>query len=453
LLPVAVGTVPRIDTTGPRPAIGPQLAIARHLVRWVLLGALVGVLAGVASAVFLATLDWATAAFDTDGWLLYLLPVGGLAIGCAYHYLGGRSEEGNNLILGEIHDPTAWVPRRMAPMVLVGTIVTHLFGGSAGREGTAVQMGGAIAAWAARTLRLDAGRMRVLLMCGISGGFAGVFGTPLAGTVFGMEVLALGGFRYGAMLPCLAAAVAADLTVRLLGIPHTHYAVTTPVPPLGVTPVLLVAAAGIAFGLCSALFVEAVALVERVARGLAPNPVWRAALGGAAVLAITLALGTRAYNGLSLPLLDAAFANGGGVPALAFLFKLVLTAVTLGVGFKGGEVTPLFVIGATLGVALSGIIPLEPDFLAALGFTAVFAAAANTPVACVIMGAELFGGGAILYGGIAVFVACTISGHRGIYAAQRVLDPKFGPERSPITGAALRDLRTRPPDTGEQDRQ
>ncbi|MFM9106313.1 MAG: chloride channel protein [Chloroflexota bacterium] len=404
----------------------------------------VGVAAGLASAAFLAALAAVTAYRESHGWLIFLLPAAGALMAWAYATVGRSAAGGNNLILDQIHGGRDdLVPLRMFPLILASTLLTHLVGGSAGREGTAVQMGGAIAAAAGRRLGLTAEHLRVLLMCGVSGGFAGVFGTPLAGAVFGMEVLALGGFRYGAMLPCLAAAVSADLTVRLLGIPHAHYAIATPAPPAGIAPVLLVAVAGVAFGLCSALFIESVALVERMARRFAPDPVRRAALGGAAVLALTLALGTRAYNGLSLPLLASTF-DGGAVPALAFLFKLILTAVTLGVGFKGGEVTPLFVIGATLGVTLAAFIPLEPDFLAALGFIAVFAAAANAPVACVIMGAELFGNGAILYGGIAVFVAYTVSGHRGIYHAQRILAPKFGPGRDGLAGAALRDLRERP---------
>lgn len=414
--------------------------------RWLLTGIglaiPIGVAAGLASAGFLAALAAVTAYRESHGWLLFLLPVAGAIIAWAYSGVGRSAAGGSNLIIDQIHDGQRddLVPLRMFPLVLGATLLTHLVGGSAGREGTAVQMGGAIAAWAARVLGLGREQMRVLLMCGIAGGFSGVFGTPLAGTVFGMEVLALGGFRYGAMLPCLAAAVAADLTVRLLGIPHAHYAVATPVPPLGIEPVLLVALAGVAFGLCSALFSEAVLLVERFSKRWAPSPVWRAAIGGVAVILITLALGTRAYNGLSLPLLEDAF-DGGNVPMLAFLFKLILTAVTLGVGFKGGEVTPLFVIGATLGVTLSSFIPLEPDFLASLGFTAVFAAAANTPVACVIMAAELFGNGAILYGGIAIFIAYTISGHRGIYHSQRVLAPKFGPRAGHDPETTLRDLR------------
>jgi H+/Cl- antiporter ClcA len=385
-----------------------------------------------ASAGFLAALAWVTQAQTNHPWLLFGLPPAGALIAWAYAGVGKSAAGGTNLLLDQLHaeDRTDLVPLRMFPLVLGATLLTHLVGGSAGREGTAVQMGGAIAAALARRLRLDLPDLRVLLMSGIAAGFAGVFGTPLAGTVFGMEILARGSIRYGALIPCLVAAFAADLTVRGLAIPHAHYEVAAPWPALALEPVLLAAVAGVAFGLVAAAFVRATGAVEHAAARLLPNPIWRTALGGGAIILATLALGTRAYNGLSLPLLDAAVA-GAPVPTFAFLLKLGLTALTLGVGFKGGEVTPLFVIGATLGATLAGLLPMPPDALAALGFVAVFGAAANTPLACVLMGAELFGGDGVAYVGIAVLVAYTVSGGRGIYASQRALASGIGRASSP----------------------
>lgn len=417
--------------------------------RWLLVGILlavpIGIASGLASSLFLASLAVATAWQGENPWLLYLLPLAGAAIAWAYAGIGRSAAGGNNLILDQIHeaDRVGLVPLRMFPLVLAATLLTHLCGGSAGREGTAVQMGGAIASWFSRLLGVGADRLRIMLMCGISGGFASVFGTPLAGTVFGMEVLAVGGIRYEALIPCLVAAVAGDLTVRLLEIPHASYALATPTPAFGLTTVGLVVVAGAAFGIVSVLFGEATAAVERVSTRLVPRPIWRTVLGGGVVIAITFALGTRIYNGLSLPLLAAAFEEPEAVPTFAFLFKLVLTAVTLGVGFKGGEVTPLFVIGAALGATLAGPLGLPADFLAAIGFIAVFAAAANTPIACVVMGAELFGTTGIAYVGIATFVAYTISGDRGIYHSQRILVPKHAPMSSTDVGATLRELRAR----------
>ncbi len=397
--------------------------------RWVILGILlavpVGIASGLASALFLIALDIVTSWFGTYPWLLWLLPVVGAATAWAYSTIGKSAARGNNAILDQIHDAdeAGTVPLRMFPMILITTLATHLVGGSAGREGTAVQMGGAIAASLARLFRVGPEHLRVMLMCGVSGGFGSIFGTPLAGTVFAMEVLTLGGMRYDALIPCLVAALLGDLTVQLIGVEHTPYAITSPLPELGITPILVVALAGILFGLTSTAFSEGMLYLERWSKRLVTNPILRGAAGGLAVIALTLLFGTRIYNGLSLPLLAAPF-DGEAVPTFAFALKLLLTVVTLSFGFRGGEVTPLFVIGATLGATLAAPLGMPVDVLAALGFVAVFAAAANTPIACVLMGAELFGAESILWMGIAVFVAYAVSGDRGIYHAQRVVAPK-----------------------------
>lgn len=400
----------------------------------------IGVGCGMAGAVFLRALAWATAAQTDHGWLLFLLPPAGAGMAWLYAGVGRSAVGGANLILDQIHEPQgSGVPLRLFPLILLTTVATHLFGGSAGREGTAVQMGGAIGGQLARTLRLDGRQTRLALMCGISGGFAGVFGTPLAGTIFAIEVLAIGRIRFGALLPCLASAFASDEAVRLLRVHHGVYRIAA-IPDLSASLILKVALAGVAFGVASALFSEATEAVSHAAARLVADPVARTALGGGLVVGATLLLGTRIYNGLSLPLLSSAFTDPAAVPTPAFLAKLGLTALTLGVGFKGGEVTPLFVIGATLGVSLAAPLSLPPSFLAALGFVAVFAAAANTPFACVAMGAELFSGG-ILYFGVATFIAYAISGHRGIYPAQRVRTGKR-PLRDPrLRGATLREIR------------
>jgi H+/Cl- antiporter ClcA len=387
-----------------------------HLLRWILLGSLVGVLAGLSSAAFLVTLDWATAAFDEHPALLYGLPLAGLAIGLVYHYGGGRSVEGNNLIIDEIHEPTAWVPRRMAPMVFVGTVVTHLFGGSAGREGTAIQMSGSLTDAASRVLRLDPATRRVMLVAAISGGFGAVFGVPLAGAVFGLEVQAVGRLRYEALVPALVASVVGDVVVLRLGVEHL---LTPQLVRVELSPGLIakVAVAGVAFGLTALAFTTVVHGVKRLFARIPWAPA-RPLVGGVLVVLMTLAVGNRLYNGLSLGLAESSL-FGGPVPTWAFLAKLVFTAVTLGSGFVGGEVTPLFIIGTTLGASLAGVLDVPVPLLAALGFVAVFAGAANTPLACTIMGVELFGSGAVGYLAIACVLAFVFSSHRGIYGAQR----------------------------------
>jgi H+/Cl- antiporter ClcA len=400
-----------------------QVQLIAHMLRWVALGSLVGVLAGLASTVFLMSLDWATETFDEQGWLLYLLPLAGVAIGLAYHYGGGRSVEGNNLIIDEIHAPSDWVPRRMAPMVLVGTVVTHLFGGSAGREGTAIQMSGSLADTASRIMRLDAYDRRIMLITAIAGGFGSVFGVPLAGAVFALEVQAVGRVQYEALVPCLAASVVGDLVVAGLGVEHTP---TPDLGDLGLSGSLLVrvAVAGLAFGLASVAFSELTHGLKRAFAQLLPWAPGRPFVGGILVIGLTLAAGTRAYNGLSLGLAEASLA-GAEVPTWAFALKILFTAVTLGAGFVGGEVTPLFVVGATLGATLAGVLDVPVPLMAALGFVAVFAGAANTPLACTLMGVELFGAGAVPYLATACVVSYVFSSHRGIYGTQRIGTPKL----------------------------
>jgi H+/Cl- antiporter ClcA len=399
------------------------LRLVLHLLRWVALGSIVGVLAGLSSAAFLWTLDRATLAFDEHPALLFGLPLAGLCIGAVYHYGGGRAVEGNNLIIDEIHEPTAWVPRRMAPMVFVGTIVTHLFGGSAGREGTAIQMSGSLTDGASRLLRLGPDDRRTMLVAAMAGGFGAVFGVPLAGAVFGLEVQAVGRLRYEALVPSLVASVIGDLVVHRIGIEHT---ITPDLGHIELAPLLLVkvAVAGVAFGLTAMAFTLTVHWIKRVFARVIPWAPGRPFVGGVLVVLMTLAVGNRLYNGLSVGLTEASL-FGGPVPTWAFLAKLLFTAVTLGSGFVGGEVTPLFVMGATLGATLGGVLHVPVPLLAALGFVAVFAGASNTPLACTIMGVELFGGGAVGYVAVACVMAYIFSSHSGIYGSQRPGGPKL----------------------------
>jgi H+/Cl- antiporter ClcA len=304
------------------------------------LAVLTGLAAGGASWIFLELLHWATDTQSAHPWLLYLLPFAGAVLAWLYAGYGRAAAGGNNLIIDQIHDPRdSGVPLRMFPLILFSTIVTHLFGGSAGREGSAVQMGGSIAGEIARRFKLSRTAGRIVLMCGVAGGFSSVFGTPLAGTIFAMEMLALGGIRYEALIPCLIAAVAGEWTMEQFDYAHAHYAIVSAIPTLDLGAILQVAAAGVAFGIASAAFSELTAWIEHGSSSLIPNPVWRIFTGGLAVIAVTLLLGTRDYNGLSLGLLADSF-SGAHIANFAFAAKLLLTAITLGVGFKGGEVTP-----------------------------------------------------------------------------------------------------------------
>ncbi len=413
-----------------------------HLVRWTALGSVVGVLAGASAAGFLVTLDWATETREEHGWLLFLLPVAGFVVGLAYHRLGSTSAGGNNLILDEIHERRAWIPRRMAPLVFVGTVLTHLCGGSAGREGTAIQMSGSLTdafnRVAHRIARLDDDDRRLLLIAAIGGGFGAVFGVPVAGMVFALEVQAIGTLRYDALVPTLAASVVGDLVVRALGVHHT--ALPT-IGPVDLQPLLLaqVALAGVVFGLASTAFTQ---LTHRLKALFARTALWpplRPVVGGLAVIALTYLVGSRDYLGLSIPLITQALAGGAGVVLFAFALKILFTAVTLGSGFQGGEVTPLFVIGATLGASLGRLLGVPVPLMAAIGFVAVFAGAANTPLACIVMGVELFGAAPMVPMAVACVTSYLCSSHHGIYSSQRLGQakaPRSGSSSDPASGRA-----------------
>jgi H+/Cl- antiporter ClcA len=412
----AVRALVRLDLTE-------QARLVAHLARWIVLGAVVGVLAGLASAGFLEALDRATDTREAHPGLLFGLPLAGFAVGLAYHYGGGRAAGGNNLIIDEIHDPQAWVPRRMAPLVFAGTVATHLFGGSAGREGTAIQMAGSLTDGFARLARMARLDRRLLLIAAIAGGFGSVFGVPLAGCVFALEVQALGRIRYDAIVPAMTASLVGDLVVRALGVQHT------PVPVLGAVDLdpLLVAkvlVAGMAFGVTALVFAELAHGIRSAFRTTVPWPPARPLIGGVAVIGLTYAVGTRDYLGLSLPLVTRSLAGGAGVVGAAFALKMLFTTVTLGSGFPGGEVTPLFVIGATLGATLGQLLGVPVPLMAAIGFVAVFAGATNTPLACTIMGVELFGAGPIVLLAVACIASYVVTGDRGIYGTQRVDTPK-----------------------------
>ncbi|MEZ5139357.1 MAG: chloride channel protein [Acidimicrobiales bacterium] len=407
---------PSSPTDATRSAASPAARLRRTL-RWIGLGAVTGVLAGLSSAGFLVTLEKVTEVRVQHPWLLWLLPVGGFTVGLAYQRLAGRAAGGNALILDEIHQPSAWIPRRMAPLVYLGTEITHLFGGSAGREGTALQMSGSLTDAVSRRLHLDQEDRRTLLVAALGGGFGAVFGVPLAGIAFGIEVQSVRHLRTRALLPSVVAALVGDRVVRLLGVHHTA------TPQLdridwSVPLVAKVALAGVAFGLTAHAFVLA---THGVKGALAARVGWsplRPVVGGVAVILLTGAVGTHDYLGLSIPLIESSLAGGVGIVGAAFALKLLFTAVTLGSGFQGGEVTPLFVIGATLGVTLGRALGVPVELLAAVGFVGVFAGAANVPVACTVMGAELFGVHGVPLFAVACAASWAVSHPHGIYGAR-----------------------------------
>ncbi|MEP6747440.1 MAG: voltage-gated chloride channel family protein [Bacteroidota bacterium] len=411
-----------------------HIAIANHLVKWTLLVIPVSFITGSLVALFLWLLDISIHFRWSHPWLLFFLPLAGIVIYFLYKLWGKNAEAGNNLIMDEIHTPGGGVPARMAPLVLITTVITHLFGGSAGREGTAVQIGGSMAAWIAKILKLSEADIKMLLMAGIAAGFGAVFGTPVAGAVFALEVLAIGSIKYDALIPCLIASVLADITCAAWGIHHTQYHINyggegklfLSFFHIDLLLLLKVIIAGALFGLTSYLFSTLSHGIKNYSKRLVKTEWLIPVIGGCIIILFTFLLGTQDYLSLGVtnPEKDAVSIvscfQHGGANSFSWLWKLLFTAITLGTGFKGGEVTPLFFIGAALGNTIASLSGAPVDLMAGLGFIAVFAGATNTPIACTLMGVELFGGSNVCYYAVACFTAYYFSGHTGIYSAQRL---------------------------------
>lgn len=391
------------------------------ILKWIVICISVGILSGSASAFFLVSLEWVTQFRINHDWIIWLLPFGGLLVGFSYYYWGESVVKGNNLLLEEYEKPKKVIPLKMAPLVLLGTLLTHLFGGSAGREGTAVQMGGAIADQFTKIFNLDNTERKILIILGISAGFASVFGTPLAGAIFALEVLYFSKINLKSIILSFIVAYAAYFTVEFWQIKHTHYSIPV-VPEVSFSSLFYTLFLGLLSGLAALLFARSTHLWSSLFSNIKYPPL-RPFIGGI-ILAIAFAgLGFTQFSGLGVPFIVDSF-NHPNV-WYDFLLKILFTGFTLGAGFKGGEVTPLFFIGAALGSALFLIIPLPIAFLAGLGFVAVFSGATHTPIACTVMGIELFG----IQPGFFIAIACTIayfsSGSVGIYKSQIVKGAKY----------------------------
>lgn len=388
---------------------------SKNILKLILISILIGGISGLFIGIFLIFLEKAVDINLKHKFLVFILPLSGMLMTFLYSKYGGNSQKGNNLIIENINGSKEEIKFIMAPLVFLGTVLTHLFGGSVGREGTGVQIGGTIGNALSKILKCSTYEKKILLISGVAAGFSSVFGTPLTGTIFALEISNIGSLNYNSMIPAITSAIVGNSVVKILGVKHSHYKIP-PVESVDLTNILKVIILAICFGLASRLFVYMTHWFKEKLIKYCKNQYLKIFVGGSLMVLATLILGNNLYNNLSLGLLSSAF--DGNVPYLAFIIKLMLTTLCLGAGYQGGEVTPLFVIGATLGATLSNILGLPFAFSAALGLVGVFSGATNAPIACFMMYLELFGSNNIIFAMLVCMIAVFISGHQGIYTSQ-----------------------------------
>ena len=386
------------------------------LLKWCGLAVVLGLGIGLVGAAFHEAVSWATRTRGEFPWLLYLLPAAGLAIVGLYRLAGVYEDKGTNLVLAAVRGEAS-LPFRTAPLIFIASSLTHLCGGSSGREGAALQIGGSIASSFGRHLGFGPEDQRVLVVCGMSAAFSALFGTPLTAAVFSMEVAQIGVMRYAALVPALVSALTAVLLAGRLGLAPTAYAVAE-IPALTSLSLARTVLLGVLCALVAVLFFSAMHAAHGAYARYLKNPYLRAAVGGGIVVILTLLSGSRDYNGAGGELIAAAVA--GEAAPWAFLLKILFTALTLGAGFKGGEIVPAFFTGATFGCAAGPLLGLPASFAAAAGIVSVFCGVTNCPLASVLLSYELFGGEGLPLYAAACAVSWLVSGRGGLYSAQTV---------------------------------
>lgn len=404
------------------------LATLKAFARWLALGVLAGMCCGAAGAAFYHAVAWATATREHSPWLLFCMPAAGLVITWSYHALGMGNDSGANQIIASVRSEER-PPLRLAFLIFLGSVLTHLTGGSAGREGAALQIGGSVTAALGKVLRLGERSVNVLVMCGMSGVFTALFGTPLSAAVFSLEVVSVGVVHYSALFPCLVTSLVSMGVAQLLGTSPMGYQLGG-VPELNWVTMGQVGALSLLCALLSILFCVVMHRTAHLYRKHLPNPYARVLAGAAIVIVLSLLEGSGDYNGAGGTVIARALAGEVATP-LAFLFKLVFTALTLGAGFRGGEIVPAFFVGATFGCAAGPLLGLDPRFAAAVCLVALFCGVVNCPLASVFLGVELFqcAGASVLFFALACAVSFLVSGKFSLYSAQKIvyskLEPKF----------------------------
>ena len=391
--------------------------------KWLIVATVIGAVGGLVGTLFYKSVLQANSLQQTYPWLIYLLPVGGVAIAGLYAITKDEKLNTDTIISSILKGEN--VPVSLTPVIFISTVITHLFGGSAGREGAALQIGGSIGCNLGKLFKLDEKEERIAILSGMAAVFAALFGTPTTAVVFALEVCSVGIIHYSGLIPCGIAALTAFAIIRFFGIAPTHFEVA--MLSLSIPMVVKVAVLAALCAILSEIFCHTMHFASKDAKNLISNPYLRAIAGGLVIIALTLLAGCRDYNGGGVEIIKAAIEDGKAKP-FAFLLKMIFTAVTLGCGYKGGEIVPTFFIGATFGCVVGPLIGIPAGVAAAIGLTAMFCGAVNCPLASLVMSVELFGSENLIYFAAACFISYMLSGYSSLYTEQKIMYSKLKAE-------------------------
>ncbi|HAQ39975.1 MAG TPA: chloride channel protein [Clostridiales bacterium] len=392
--------------------------------KWIIVAGITGLVGGIIGSLFHVSVEKATEFRLLNNWIIYFLPVGGIAIAVLYRLFKMSDSTGTNQIIDSIRTDEH-VPIILAPLIFISTVITHLLGGSAGREGAALQLGGSIGSLTGKIFRLDEKDMHLVVLCGMSGVFSALFGTPLTATLFAMEVISIGVIYYSSLVPCLVSSLVAYGVSLNFGIEPVHYTLSL-VPELSVRTFVITTVLAAMCAVLSIILCVVMHKTEHFMKHKISNDYVRGFAGGLAIVILTLLVGTRDYNGAGMNIVENAV--NGVVKPEAFMLKMIFTAITIGAGFKGGEIVPTFFIGSTFGCFVGGLMGLNPGFSAAIGLVSLFCGVVNAPIASIILSIELFGVQGLILFAIACSVSYMLSGYYGLYSSQKIVYSKLKAE-------------------------
>lgn len=389
-------------------------------VKWILISIVIGVIGGAVGTLFHICVEKATAFRIANSAALWFLPLGGIAI-VALYKLSGLGSKGTDYVLHSAYTDGK-VPESMAPVIFASTVITHLFGGSAGREGAALQLGGSIGSQIGKFFKLDENDMQVAVMCGMSTVFSALFGTPLTAAFFAMGVASIGALHYSSFIPCIVAAITASGISARFGAEPVHFFLDT-IPDMSVLNMVRTGTLAVLCAVLSIVFCLTMKETGKLFKKLFKNEYIRAVAGGVLIIVLTLICGTRDYNGAGMDVIERAIS--GEAVAYAFALKIIFTAITIESGYKGGEIVPTFFIGATFGCIVGGILGLNPGFSAAIGMVATFCGVVNCPVASIMLSIEVFGGQGVGFFALACAISYMLSGYFSLYSSQKIVFSKL----------------------------